>query len=96
MIPQSVIKLSLQIIIKWRLILHFNFKVTWFSTEPGMLIRFYKSDLLEKYKLLTLKEIMSTGANLGKKHCLALAKKLPHAFITTGYGISQFDLKVSH
>ncbi|XP_018051977.1 PREDICTED: uncharacterized protein LOC108689634 [Atta colombica] len=63
-----------------------KYRVTWFSTEPGMLIRFYKSDLLEKYKLLTLKEIMSTGANLGKKHCLALAKKLSHAFITTGYG----------
>lgn len=53
-----------------------------------MLIQFYKSDLLKKYKLLTLKEVMSTGANLGKEHCLELAKKLPHAFITTGYGIS--------
>ncbi|XP_011052366.1 PREDICTED: luciferin 4-monooxygenase-like [Acromyrmex echinatior] len=63
-----------------------KYRVTWFSTEPGMLIRFYKSDLLEKYKLLTLKEVMSTGANLGKEHQIALAKKLPHAFITTGYG----------
>ncbi|XP_018350298.1 PREDICTED: uncharacterized protein LOC108753314 [Trachymyrmex septentrionalis] len=63
-----------------------KYRVTWFSTEPGMLIRFYKSDLLKKYKLLTLKEIMSTGANLGKEHCLALAKKLPHVFIATGYG----------
>ncbi|XP_018313883.1 linear gramicidin synthase subunit D [Mycetomoellerius zeteki] len=63
-----------------------KYRVTWFSTEPGMLIQFYKSDLLKKYKLLTLKEVMSTGANLGKEHCLELAKKLPHAFITTGYG----------
>ncbi|KAG5348319.1 LUCI monooxygenase, partial [Acromyrmex charruanus] len=68
-----------------------KYRVTWFSTEPGMLIRFYKSDLLEKYKLLTLKEVMSTGANLGKEHQIALAKKLPHAFITTGYGIRSTD-----
>ncbi|XP_018405969.1 PREDICTED: luciferin 4-monooxygenase-like [Cyphomyrmex costatus] len=63
-----------------------KYQITWFSTEPGMLIRFYKNDLLEKYKLLTLKEVMSAGANLGREHYLALAKKLPHAFIKTGYG----------
>ncbi|XP_011879391.1 PREDICTED: uncharacterized protein LOC105568371 [Vollenhovia emeryi] len=63
-----------------------KYQVTWFCTEPGMLTRFSKSDLLEKYPLLTLKEVMNTGAHFKKEHHLALAKKLPHAFITNAYG----------
>lgn len=61
-----------------------------------MLIRFYKSDVLEKYQLLSLKEVVNIGARFKKEHHLALAEKLPHAFVTTNYGISRFDLKVSY
>ncbi|XP_039315158.1 luciferin 4-monooxygenase-like isoform X2 [Solenopsis invicta] len=63
-----------------------KYQVTWFCTEPGMLIRFCKSDILKKYPLLSLKEVMNVGAHFKKEHHLALAKKLPHAFITTNYG----------
>lgn len=76
--------------------LYFDCKVTWFCTEPGMLIRFHKSDVLEKYQLPTLKEVMNAGAHFKKEHYVALSKKLPHAFIMNGYGISRFHLKVSH
>ncbi|XP_011689025.1 PREDICTED: luciferin 4-monooxygenase-like [Wasmannia auropunctata] len=63
-----------------------KYQVTWFSTEPGMLIRFCKSGILEKYKLSTLKEVMSTGDHFKKEHHLAVAKKLPHAFVMNSYG----------
>ncbi|KAL6256353.1 hypothetical protein P5V15_012470 [Pogonomyrmex californicus] len=63
-----------------------KYGVTWFCTEPGMLTRFYKSDVLEKYKLPTLKEIMNAGSHFKKEHKLSLAKKLPHVFITDAYG----------
>lgn len=66
----------------------FDYKVTWFCTEPGMLIRFYKSDVLKKYQLPTLKEVMNTGSHFKKEHYLALAKKLPHVLLMDSYGIS--------
>ncbi|KAL6256352.1 hypothetical protein P5V15_012469 [Pogonomyrmex californicus] len=63
-----------------------KYKVTWFSADPCMLIRFIKTNLLEKYRLSTLREIAVSGSHFGKEHHEALAKKLSHTLILNGYG----------
>ncbi|XP_036140321.1 uncharacterized protein LOC105834306 [Monomorium pharaonis] len=63
-----------------------KYQVTWLSTVASTLTRFNKTDVLKKYRLLSLKEVVYTGSHLKKEHYLGLAEKLPHAFITTNYG----------
>jgi len=45
-----------------------------------------KTDVLEKYKLSTLKNMVFSGSIFPKEHQEALFKKLPHVFINNGYG----------
>jgi len=45
-----------------------------------------KTDVLEKYKLSTLKCMVFSGSIFPKEHQEALFKKLPHVFINNGYG----------
>lgn len=51
-----------------------------------MLIKFIKNGLLNKYRLPTLTEIISSGAHLRKEFHEALVAKLPHTKISNTYG----------
>ncbi|XP_011629958.1 luciferin 4-monooxygenase-like [Pogonomyrmex barbatus] len=63
-----------------------KYRITWFATDPFMIIYFVKTDTLDKYRLSTLKLIVTSGSILPKQHQEALAKKLPHVLINNGYG----------
>lgn len=63
-----------------------NFQVTWFATDPFVLIQCVKTDVLERYRLSTLKTILTSGSIFPKEHQEALRKKLPHILINNGYG----------
>lgn len=63
-----------------------NFQVTWFATDPFVLIQLIKTDALKKYRLSTLKIIASSGSIFPKEHQEILRKKLPNALIVNVYG----------
>ncbi|XP_014483111.1 PREDICTED: 4-coumarate--CoA ligase 1-like [Dinoponera quadriceps] len=63
-----------------------KYHVSWFSTDPFILINLIKSELLEKYRLPSLKIILSTGAHLKKEYLEVLQEKLPHVFVNNTYG----------
>lgn len=65
-----------------------NFQITWFVTDPFILIQLVKTDVLEKYRLSTLKHILTSGSIFPKHHQETLRKKLPHVLINNGYGKS--------
>lgn len=68
------------------LIINIIFQVTWFGTDPFVLIEMIKTDILEKYRLSSLKVILTCGSIFPKQHQETLKKKLPHVFICNGYG----------
>lgn len=45
-------------------------------------------DVLKKYRLSTLKFILTSGSIFSKQNQEALRKKLPHVLIINGYGKS--------
>jgi len=70
------------------------FQVTWLATDPFIAIQMVKTDVLEKYKLSTLKRMVFSGSIFSKEHQEALFKKLPHVSINNGYGkFIKFNLK---
>ncbi|XP_036139949.1 luciferin 4-monooxygenase [Monomorium pharaonis] len=63
-----------------------KYRVTYFGTDPFILIQLIKTDVLEKYRLPTLKIIISAGAVFSKQQKEALSKKILHVLIFNGYG----------
>ncbi|XP_011160096.2 luciferin 4-monooxygenase [Solenopsis invicta] len=61
-------------------------RVTFFASDPFVLIQMAKTDVLEKYRLPTLKLLISGGSVLPKHHQETLIKKLPHVAISNSYG----------
>lgn len=56
------------------------------SVDPFLLIRFLKTNILEKYQLSTVRKIFTSGAIFQKQHQEEAAKKLPRALILNVYG----------
>ncbi|XP_011331385.1 luciferin 4-monooxygenase-like [Ooceraea biroi] len=67
-----------------------KYRVTWFATDPCMMIQLAKTDILEKYPLTSLKKILCSGAHLRKHYQEILAKKLPHVLLVCSYGSTDF------
>ncbi|XP_011872252.1 PREDICTED: luciferin 4-monooxygenase-like [Vollenhovia emeryi] len=63
-----------------------KYRVTWFATDPFILIQFVKTDVLKKYQLSTLRFIMTSGSIFPKQYQETLRKKMPHVLINNGYG----------
>ncbi|EFN85795.1 Luciferin 4-monooxygenase [Harpegnathos saltator] len=63
-----------------------KYRVTLAATDPFMLIKLIKNKLLDKYRMPTLKVIISSGAHLKKKYLEALREKLPGVFVSNNYG----------
>ncbi|XP_014485575.1 PREDICTED: 4-coumarate--CoA ligase 1-like isoform X2 [Dinoponera quadriceps] len=65
-----------------------KYQVSLFSTDPFILIKLIKNELLDKYRLPSLKMIISSGAHLRKEYQDILREKLPHVFVNNSYGLT--------
>lgn len=63
-----------------------KYRVTWLATDPFILIQMVKTDILEKYRLTTLKVIVTSGSTFSRQNQETLIKKLPNALIKNCYG----------
>ncbi|XP_012060704.1 PREDICTED: 4-coumarate--CoA ligase 1-like [Atta cephalotes] len=63
-----------------------KYRVTWFATDPFILIEMVKTNILEKYRLTTLKVIVTAGSTFSRHNQETLIKKLPNALIKNSYG----------
>nr|XP_012222073.1 PREDICTED: luciferin 4-monooxygenase-like [Linepithema humile] len=63
-----------------------KYGITLLAVDPFLLIRFIKTDLLERYQLPTVKKIFISGSIFRKQHQEEVAKKLPHVLILNVYG----------
>lgn len=63
-----------------------KYKITWALCVPPVLIVLRNSTLLERYRLETLRGMMSAAAPLSEDLCKAVEKRLPGCRITQAYG----------
>ncbi|XP_036139876.1 4-coumarate--CoA ligase 1 isoform X2 [Monomorium pharaonis] len=63
-----------------------RYRVTFFGSTPHILSQLVKTDVLEKYRLPTLKVITSGGSTFSKQQQEALKKKIPNVLIFNSYG----------
>jgi acyl-CoA synthetase (AMP-forming)/AMP-acid ligase II len=63
-----------------------KYKITWALCVPPVLIVLRNSSQLERYKLDSLRGMMSAAAPLSEDLCVSVEKRLPKCKITQGYG----------
>ncbi|XP_011697171.1 PREDICTED: 4-coumarate--CoA ligase 1-like, partial [Wasmannia auropunctata] len=63
-----------------------KYRVTWFGIDPFILVQMIKTDILEKFRLSSLKVIITSGSIFQNQHQETLRKKLPHVLINNAYG----------
>ncbi|XP_011699151.1 PREDICTED: luciferin 4-monooxygenase-like [Wasmannia auropunctata] len=54
-----------------------KYQVTWFCTDPFILVQMIKTDILEKFRLSSLKVIITSGSIFQNQYQETLRKKLP-------------------
>ncbi|XP_011705357.1 PREDICTED: luciferin 4-monooxygenase-like [Wasmannia auropunctata] len=84
LVPETVADIDVEYICK----IIEKYQITLIATVPNILINLIKMDLLEKYRLPTLRIVLSAGSIFPKQYQEALAKKLPHTLIRNRYGTS--------
>ncbi|XP_018358074.1 PREDICTED: luciferin 4-monooxygenase-like [Trachymyrmex cornetzi] len=63
-----------------------KYRITWFASDPFILIQMVKTNILEKYRLTTLKVIVTAGSIFLRQYQETLTKKLPNVLIKNSYG----------
>ncbi|KAL3828488.1 hypothetical protein ACJIZ3_017290 [Penstemon smallii] len=66
-----------------------KYRVTHLMVVPPIILALAKSSLVNKYDLLSLKQIGSGAAPLGKELMQECAKNFPHSLVLQGYGMTE-------
>ncbi|XP_014225792.1 4-coumarate--CoA ligase 1-like [Trichogramma pretiosum] len=67
-----------------------KYNVNWFFIPPSLITYWCKSNVLSKYKMQSLKSLMTGGAKLSKEIIVSLKRDLqPHVQFSQGYGMTE-------
>ncbi|XP_027075607.1 4-coumarate--CoA ligase-like 9 [Coffea arabica] len=72
-----------------------KYKVTYMPVAPPLVVMLLKSDLVSKYDLSSLRQLLCGGAPLGKEVSEQFTSRFPHVEIVEGYGMTEVGGTIS-